>query len=304
MSDYVGNLIVVALIYAVLSSTLTVLIGQGGLLSVAHAMFFGVGGYATALLTTKRAWSWELAIVAGILLSAVLAMAVAAISLRVHEDYLVIASFGLQIIGTSLLSNLSGLTGGVSGVPGIPLPSLFGWTPGSVVGFVWLAAGTAVVCIGAVVAVSRSAFGRVLRACRDDPVAAAALGKRSALYKISIFAITSGIAALTGGIYAMYRGFVSPDDFTVDLSILVLTMVVIGGLGKISGAVLGAVLIVALPELIRHFDLPASLVGPVEQIIYGVALVIVVLIRPQGLVGAWRPGAVRKFLLSRREGST
>lgn len=287
MSDYIGNLLILVLLYSVLSSTLTVLIGQAGLFSVAHALFFGIGGYVTGLLMIKQHWPWVPAIIASMVLGAVVAMLVATISMRVHEDYLVIASFGLQVIGSSLLVNLSSVTGGVAGVADIPLPTLFGWSVSTVQDFVYLSAGTAVVCVAAIVGISRSHYGRVVKACRDDPIAAAALGKRPALYKISIFAITSAIAAFAGGVYAFYRGFISPDDFTVDLSILVLVMVVIGGLGKISGAMLGAILIVVLPELVRRLDLAPSLVGPIEQVIYGIALIVVVLIRPEGLITAW-----------------
>jgi branched-chain amino acid transport system permease protein len=289
VTEYTAGLLVVILLYTVLSVTLNLLLSQAGLFSVAHAIFFGIGAYAMGYMTTARGTSWIVGTAAGMVVAAAIAAVVAGVSLRVSEDYFVIVSFGLQVIGLSILLNWDAVTGGINGLAAIPLPQIGSWSPDTTVDFVKLSAVVAILVVGIVALLDRSPYGRVLRASRDDPVATAALGKNPVTYKISAFIIAGSLAALAGSVYAAYRSFISPDDFGIDLSILLVAMIAVGGMGRISGAIAGTVLLELLPELLRRLSLPATAVGPVQQIIFGLLLVAVAMVRPQGLLGGTWP---------------
>lgn len=289
MNDYVAGLLVVILLYAVLSVSLNLLLSQAGLFSMAHAIFFGIGAYAMAYLTTVKGASWLAGTAAGILVAAAIAAVIATISLRVSEDYFVIVSFGLQVIGVSVLLNWDAVTGGVNGFAAIPLPQIGPWSPNGTMGFVYLSALVLMLSVGIVALLDQAPYGRILRACRDDPVACAALGKNPVMYKVSAFVIAGSLAAVAGSVYAAYRSFISPDDFGIDLSILLVAMIAVGGMGRISGAVAGTVLLVLLPEFLRKLSLPSTAVGPMQQIIFGLLLIAVAMIRPQGLLGGEWP---------------
>lgn len=283
MTGYQLTLAISILLFASLASGLTLLMGKGGLFSVMHALFFGIGAYTTGILTVRYGWGWGATIPLGMALAAVLAVAVAAVSLRVHSDYFVIASFGLQIIGTSVSLNWRSVTGGIGGISGVPEPALFGWVASSRVDALLLMAATFVVVAGIVALLARSPYGRTLTAIRDDEVAARALGKNVLLFKVSAFAITGSLAGLVGSVYAGYLGFVGITDFTIDTSILVVAMVIVGGLGTVRGAVAGAVILVLIPEALRNLPVPPDEVGIVQQAVYGLILVLFVVLRPQGL---------------------
>lgn len=283
MTGYQLTLLISILLFSALASGLTLLMGKGGLFSVMQALFFGIGAYATGVLSVRYGWAWAATIPVGMVLAAALAVAVAGVSLRVHSDYFVIASFGLQVIGTSVSVNWRSLTGGVMGISGVPEPSLFGWVASEKSDMLVLMAVTFAVVAGLIALLARSPYGRTLTAIRDDEVAARALGKNVLFFKVSAFAITGALAGLVGSVYAGYLGFVGVTDFTIDTSILIVAMVIVGGLGTVRGAVAGAVLLVLMPEALRNLQVPPDKVGIVQQAVYGLVLVLFVVLRPQGL---------------------
>lgn len=280
---YIENLIVLAALFAALAVTLNLLMGTGGLFSVAHALFFGLGAYSSSILTVTAGWPWVATLPLAVGVAALVSLLIALVSLRVSEDYLIIGSFGLQIIGTNVLLNWRGLTGGPVGVSGIPLPQLFGWHIVSGPDFVLLAGATLAVTALVVGSLQLSPFGRGLRAIRDDETAARACGKAAVAFKVQAFLIAGALAGLAGAVYASYIGFVSPEQFTIELSILFLAMIIVGGVGTIRGAIAGAVLLLAVPEILRALSLPRDLIGPGQQVLYGLTLIAFALLRPQGL---------------------
>jgi branched-chain amino acid transport system permease protein len=133
-----------------------------------------------------------------------------------------------------------------------------------------------------------SPFGRILRAIREDETAALAVGKNVNKYKIIVFAIGAFFAGIAGSLYAHYITFIDPSSFTVMESITILLMVVFGGMGSLSGSFIGAAVLVILPELLRFVGMPSSIAAPLRQMIYGLLLVVLMLKRPQGIVGKYR----------------
>jgi branched-chain amino acid transport system permease protein len=224
-------------------------------------------------------------------LSAVISMALALPALRVRGEYFVAASLGLQMIGVTIFSEWKSVTGGLGGMVGIPSPVFLGYTFRSTTDFLILAG---VILIGILVITSllvRGSFGRSLMAIRDSESAAQAYGKSVNTVKTLSVAISAGLAALGGVLYAFYMSFVNVEVFTLDMSILLMAMVIIGGTGTLIGPVVGAAIVMALPAALTYLPfIPPSELGTIQQIIYGSAMVILMMYRPGGVVGARAKG--------------
>ncbi len=282
---YLLHILILIGIYVILAESLNLIAGYAGLLSIAHAAFYGVGAYAVALLALRFAAPVWLTVPAALLAAGALGLIVAWPGLRIRDDYFVIATFAFQIIVFSVMNNWVGLTGGPLGLPGIPRPELFGW----VVNEHWEFLVVVAVAAGATVFVSwrlvRSPFGRVLRAIREDEVFAAAMGKNVARFKSTVFVVGGAMAAVGGCLYAYYITFIDPTSFTVMESIFIISIVIVGGAGSLRGAVLGAVVLVVLPEALRFVGLPNAVAANLRQIFYGLLLILFMMFRPQGLIG-------------------
>jgi branched-chain amino acid transport system permease protein len=174
------------------------------------------------------------------------------------------------------------------GLPGIPQPTLFGITLSAhwqMLLLVWMLAALSFWVLRRLV---RAPFGRVLRAIREDEVFTQSFGKSVTGFKVKAFVISAALAAVAGSLYAVYITFIDPTSFTVQESIFMLAIVIVGGAGNLWGSVIGAVVLVALPELLRFVGLPSAIAANVRQILYGSLLVVMMLWRPQGLLGEYR----------------
>jgi branched-chain amino acid transport system permease protein len=288
--DYLLHVIVSIGIYGVLAVSLDLLTGRTGLLSIAHAAFYGIGAYASALLTMKCGWPFTLAAPAAMTVSAAVSLMVSLPSLRVHGEYFVIATFAFQVVLFNVLNNWLRVTGGPLGIPGIAHPVVIGWEVDSNAEFAVLGTVFAFIAWMVVSLIVTSPFGRVLHAIREDEAFAKACGKATLLYKVTAFALSSALAAMAGALYAHYITYIDPTSFMVMESILVLSMVIIGGAGSLWGPLVGAIVLVTLPEALRFVGLPAAAAANLRQIIYGVLLVVMMMARPQGLVGRYAFG--------------
>lgn len=285
--EYFLHILVLIGIYTILAVSLDLLAGHTGLLSIAHAAFYGLGAYTSALLAVHTGAPFLVGIVVGMAVAALVSLVVSLPSLRLHDDYFVIATFGFQMILFSVFNNWMDVTRGPLGIPGIPQPSFFGWILQSHIGFVVLAALLAAFSYVVVGRISTSPFGRVLRAIREDEVFAQALGKNTLRFKVTAFAVSAALAASAGSLYAHYITYIDPTSFTVMESILVISMVIIGGAGSPWGPLIGAVVLVTLPEALRFVGLPSSVAANLRQIFYGTLLVVMMMVRPRGLVGQY-----------------
>jgi branched-chain amino acid transport system permease protein len=285
--DYLLHIMVLACLYVVLTVSLDLLVGRTGLLSLAHGGFYGLGAYTSGLLATKLGISFAGGMLAGMVLASVLSIFVSVPSLRLHGDYFVILTFAFQVLLFNVLNDWVGLTQGPLGVAGIPGPTILGWAVRSHFGFLLLAGGVAVVAYLTVWRMGNSPFGRMLYAIREDEAFASALGKNPLRFKVVAFSVSAALAASAGSLYAYHMTYIDPSSFTVMESILVLSMVIIGGAGSPWGSVVGAVVLVTLPEALRFIGLPSSLAANTRQIIYGGLLVIMMMFRPRGLVGRY-----------------
>lgn len=265
-------------IAVILALGLSLLYGYTGQMSFAHAGLFGVGAYTSVILTTNVAAPFLVGMVAGVIAPGVLACLIGIPTLRLRGHYLAIATLALQLAIVQFFVQASGLTGGTVGIFGIERPTLFG------ISFKHNAAYYELIAIGAVAAyllaqqIVRSRFGRALTAIREDEVAATVLGINPWIYKVAAFTLSAMYAGLAGSLFAHQILFISPVSFGIDGSISTLTMVVIGGVGSNVGAVLGAVFVTLIRQVLFSF-------GDLEFLIYGVWLMLVIIFFPGGVVG-------------------
>jgi len=258
------------------------------LLSLAHAAFYGIGAYATALMWLYLGTGFWLNIWIGIVLSVILGIIVAYPSLRIYDDYFAIAAFGFQMIVFSVFNNWVGFTKGPMGIPGIPSPSIFGFAISSHWAYFLLTGFFAVIVYLLVKRLVNSPFGLVLKGIREDEVFTKAAGKNITKYKISVFVIGGAMASVAGALYAHYISYIDPTSFTINESIFMISIVIIGGMASLNGSVLGAVILVILPEALRFIGMPSSVAANMRQIFYGALLVLFMMFRPRGFIGEYQ----------------
>jgi branched-chain amino acid transport system permease protein len=286
MWAYINNLAVLITINAILAVTLNFVLGYAGIFSMAHAVFFGIGAYTAALVSMQLGGGFLLSTAIAMGVSGLISLALALPALRVRGEYFVAASLGLQMLAMTLFAEWKGVTGGIGGITNIPPARFPGFdisTPGQ---FLVLA----LICLALVMLVIavlvRSSFGRSLKAIRDDETAAWAFGKNVAVIKTMAVVLSSALAAVGGSLYAFYLSFINVESFTLDTSVLLMAMVIIGGTATLFGPVGGTILILLLPAALSYLPgLPQTEVGSIQQIVYGLAMVLLMIFRPGGLFG-------------------
>jgi branched-chain amino acid transport system permease protein len=284
---YFLHILILINIYIIIAISLNLIAGYTGILSIAHAAFYGVGAYVAALLAVNYETPFLLNLIAAMAVSGIVAALVAFPSLRIHDDYLVIATFGFQMILFSIFNNWVSLTRGPLGIPGIPQPDIFGWHISSHIEFVLLTGVLAAMVYWLARRLVESPFGRVLKAIREDEIFAQSLGKNVTRYKILVFVIGGALSAIAGALYAHYVTFIDPTSFTILESIFMISIVIVGGAGSLLGSVVGAAVLIIIPEMLRFLGMPNAIAANMRQIFYGALLVIMMMFRPRGLVGEY-----------------
>lgn len=286
--NYLLHLIVLIELYLMLGLSLNLMVGYTGLLTLAHAAFYGIGAYVTALLMVNAGFGFLMALLLSVAVAIVLSLLVSVASLTFRGDHFILTTLAFQVLVFSVLYNWVDITRGPFGIAKIPKPVFAGIKIESPQAYAILGLAVMLIVIGFLALVYRSPFGRSLRAVREDELAAIALGKRAASLKMRSVAIASGCAAIAGGLYATYITFIDPTSFTTEESILMLSMVIVGGTGNFKGPLVGAILLILLPELLRFTIIPDSIAANVRLIVYGVLLITLMRFRPQGIAGEYR----------------
>lgn len=286
--EYLLHILIIAGIYIILSLSLNLIVGYTGLPALGHAAFSCVGAYASSLLALNLGFSPWIGLLIGACAAVLLGILIGYPCIRLKGDYLALATFGFGVIVYSIAKNWVSLTRGPMGLPGIPRFSIFGFTLDPLWSYLVLVVILVLMTIFVLRRVVDSPFGRVLRSIREDEIASEALGKDTARYKLIVFMIGAFFAGIAGSLYAHYITFIDPSSFTVMESITILLMVIFGGMGSIWGSVVGAIVLVVFPELLRFLGMPSSIEAPTRQMIYGLLLVGLMIKRPQGLLGRYR----------------
>lgn len=288
--NYILHILVIAGIYIILTLSLNLIVGYTGLPALGHIAFACIGAYVSALLALRLGISPWLGLPIGAVIAGLLGLGIGYPSLRLKGDYLALATFGLGLIVYAVAKNWVGLTRGPMGLPGIPRFNLLGWQISQVWAYLILVTVFVLITIFIIYRIVKAPIGRVLRAVRDDEIAAQALGKDTQKHKLMVFVIGAFFAGIAGVLYAHYITFIDPSSFTVMESITVLLMVIFGGMASIPGSILGAVILIVLPEALRFLGLPSSIAAQVRQMLYGALLVVLMIWRPKGLLGKYRMG--------------
>jgi len=286
--EYLLHVFVICGIYSILALSLNLVVGYTGLVSLGHAAFFGIGAYISALLALNLGISPWIGLIAGACGAAVFGVVIGMPSLRLKGDYLALATFGAGMIVYSIAKNWVSLTRGPMGLPGIPGFSVFGLSLESTWLYLILVIVFTLVTVFVLQRLVGGAYGRVLRSIREDEIASETLGKYVAKYKLQVFVVGAFFAGIAGSLYAHYITFIDPSSFTVMESITILLMVIFGGMGSIKGSLVGAIMLVLFPEILRFLGMPSSIAAPTRQMIYGLLLVVFMIKRPQGLLGKYR----------------
>lgn len=296
---YYADIAISILILMTLAVSLNLLLGYAGRVSMAHAIFFGIGGFtaarltlptveelggvATAGLQTGASWHWLPALVAAIVIAFLAALVISIPAVRlVRGEYLILLTLAFQLVSNQLMGVLDSITGGPYGLSGVPPIQVGSTVLISPQQFIWVmvaAAGVAiVVCWG----LGESPFGRLLKGIREHESAVSSVGKNPVGPELLAFSISAGIAGGVGALAAFYYGSVVPSNFTLTYSILIVSVVVLGGIGNLWGTVLGAIALGALEPLLREYVGDSAI--PWQAVIYGAALVLMMRLRPEGLL--------------------
>ena len=279
--EYVYSILILAGLYVIMASSFNLIIGFGGLVSIAHPIFFALSAYASALASMRFGLPIPLSILAGTLFAMAMSVTLSLPSLRVSGDYLLIASIGFQLGFVEVIKNVD-FAGGAGGLTNIA--SLYSGPQRNLL-FLATVLVIAILVAAFVQWLTSGQYGRAIQAMRDDEECFASLGRNPMAIKITLFAIGSGLAGLAGALYAHYFQFLTPEQFGITQSALILTMVVVGGMGTTWGPIVGALLLTALPQAISFVDLPPSVMAPLQGMLYTGLVIVFLFVRPSGLVG-------------------
>lgn len=274
--EYLLHLLILIGIYIMLSQSLSLSAGFGGMISLAHAGFYGVGAYTAALLSVNYHAPFLFVLPIAMLLSGLLALFVSAIALRTIDDYFIICTLGIQVIVFSFMNNWMSLTKGPLGISGIPHIQFLGIAIKSKMAFLFLTIFFVVLVFFFLKMLTDSSFGRTLRALSEDEIFSQSLGKNVYLSKVIAFGVSAMLAAIPGILYAHYISYIDPTSFTVDESIFILSIVIIGGMRSLWGCAIASTFLVLLPEALRFVGMPNAVAANMRQIIYGGMLIFVI----------------------------
>lgn len=297
---FIKHILIMAAINIILAISLGIIVGYLGELSLAHGAFYGIGAYTSALLAMKLQIPFVPAFLLAVIFSAMLGYIIGIPALSLSGHYFAIATLGFQGIVILLIINFVELTRGPMGLPGIPSPgniNIFGLiiSFNEKLPYYFLC----IFVVFVVVYITRNLlqykYGRAFLATREDPLLASSIGVTPKKFRMLAFVISAGMAGAAGSLYSHYALFISPDSFNLAESVFIATMVIIGGRGTITGPILGAILLTALPEILRF-------TGELQFVLYGLMLMIFVVFMPKGLIGVFSTISSKSKRLLKSEG--
>lgn len=283
--DYIIHLFIVLCFYIVISSSVNLLSGYLGAISIAQASFIGIGAYLTAILTVMFGINPILACGLSIVISVLIAILLGIpFFYRYGKDFVLI-SFAFQILFNNLTNNLSALTGGAIGISNVPHIETGFSNLSNKMEFLIVSIPILLCMFLLILYISKSVYGRLLKAIREDYILVISYGMDVRRIQNYVFALSVSMTAIIGSLYAMYYSHIDPTSFSFNESVFLLSLIIIGGAGSIWGSVISTFVLVLLPELLGLLGLPSAVAGNLRQIIYSVALVIIMLVKPKGLLG-------------------
>lgn len=298
MNSYYGiRLLTTAGIYFIVAMGLNTLLGYTGLVSIGQAGIYGVGAYVSGLLMKNVGMSFWLALIIALLVGVVMGLLIGAITLRLESAYLAIVTLGLALMIQSILQNWRAVTNGFEGLLSIPKPEIFGYVIKDSEIVLFLVLIFDVLIFWLLHNFIHSKFGRNLKAVRDNSIAANMMGINVVRTRLLAFTLSSTLASLAGCLYAGLYGAIFPDYFSMDLSVLFLCIVVVGGMGTVLGPIVGTLLVLYGREFL-------GALGEGQMLVYGIVLVAVCVLKPGGLAEVFSYAAHKVSALIKRKGAT
>jgi branched-chain amino acid transport system permease protein len=305
--DYVYHILILVIMYAILVQSLNLIMGYVGVISMGHAVFSGIGAYTAAILSIHLGSNFLIGMAVGFVFSGLVGALLALPSLRVRDEYLIVFTVGFQMVVFEFMLTARGITQGQGGIPGIPPAEILGISFHTPLRFLPLLAVMGLICFAIAWRVTHSPFGRVLKAIREDESACRALGKNTLFVKVLVFALSGGLAAITGSLMAHYISFISPFSFTIEVSVFIIVMVVLGGEANFWGPIMGAAILMGITEALRFVPGASSYIDAAREIFYGLILMFLMIFRPQGILPEYSKRSkirhIPKELLVRENGA-
>jgi len=298
-NDYFLRVIIMVLLYSIVTLSVNLIVGFSGQLDFGRSAFIGLGAYWSALMMMKMNVPFFVAFITAGIFCALVGAALGALCRKSSFDYLTLITIGVNEIVRLVFLNWNSFTGGAMGVRRVPAPSIFGFMFNTNFRYFYFALGLLVICYIAIQRITKSKLGRAFEAIRDDPIAASFSGIRVPDYKLLNFAMASFFTGLAGSAMVHYTQYASPFHYTLDESIIILQMAILGGLGSLPGSILGTTILVIAPEISRTFY-------EYRLIFVGVLMVIMMIWAPNGILGKSGVGdkvigLQSKFFKSKRE---
>jgi branched-chain amino acid transport system permease protein len=281
---YLFHLLIMAVIWSILATSLNLVLGYTGLLSLAHGAFFGLGAYTSALLVTKAGWNFWATVPPAMAVAALVGVLLGLLTLRLSGHYFAISTLSFGIVVSLILEKWDDLTEGPRGISSIPAPtpiSLFGWGHvqfESDVAKYYLAVATLGLCLVFIWRLVHSPIGRALEAIRQNELLASCLGVDLVFYKLLAFSVSAAMAGLAGVLYSVYITYIDPADAGLWNGFYAVMYIVIGGMGTFWGPMIGALFLVTLPEFLRMFQ-------DYRLLLLGILLILTITFLPDGIVG-------------------
>lgn len=278
-SQYVLRVLCLIGIYCTLTMSLNLITGYMGQSSMGHAALYMMGAYFSGLLGSKLGWPFWITLLFGILGGALGGLILGVSTMKLSASYLTVITLAFGEVVEMVVLNWNSVTNGPLGVRNIPRPQLFGWTLTTANGgFYWLMLVMVTLTIVICENVIRSKFGRAVRAVKDDELAAKLMGVNTAAYRVETIVLSGAIAGMAGAFYASMNRYIDAATFSFDVSMTILCIVIFGGLGSIPGMIIGSVILISFPEVLRSM-------ADYRFVVYGLLLILMMRFRPQGLLG-------------------
>ncbi|HVA24047.1 MAG TPA: branched-chain amino acid ABC transporter ATP-binding protein/permease [Chloroflexota bacterium] len=288
MLNYVAQILIAVATFAVLAGSLNLVLGYAGVFSLVHAAFFGIGAYTTGQLVLLLGVPFPLDMIASFLTPAIIAGVLSLPLARLTHEYVIVGTLAMQLVLSNVFLNWQAVTGASYGLFGIPRPWIAGFQLTSLPSYAAFAIGIATLCFAGLWWVVQSPFGLALKGLREDDRLAQSFGKDVNRQRVVAFAVGSGIAGVAGMLYARFVGYIDPSTFAIDQSLAAVTILVVGGLANLWGTLLSALILEAVPQVLRFVPATSNAVPQLQLLFYGVLLTALVRLRPQGLI-AERP---------------
>jgi branched-chain amino acid transport system permease protein len=283
--EFFLNILVMSGIFAILCLSLNLIMGYGGMFHLGHGAFFAVGAYVAALISLHLGWPFLAEMTVAALVTTLFGLIISYPSIRLKGDYLSFMTFGFAVVIYAVVNNWSDVTGGPVGLPNIPAPDLFGLKIKGDLAHLALVMVFLLITWFVIRRIVLAPYGRTIESMREDEVAATASGRNVNTLRITVFCVGAFFAGIAGVLYVHYIGIADPTGFTTTVSFTIVSMTLIGGAGSLSGPIAGAFLIVIIPDVLRWTGMPGLYAEQLKNIVFSVVLIIIMMSRPQGLLG-------------------